>query len=51
MSIKIEEYNKCFKCKHIQKSVYMVLDDEALYSYWCDYMGETKCPNFEEEEL
>lgn len=54
MSINIDYYNKCHKCKYIQKSLYMELEfGEKLYNYWCDInrnMGQMKCNKFEEKE-
>lgn len=40
----------CLECKHLQKSVYMVLEDETLYNYWCkvgDVTNSEECDKFE----
>ena len=42
--------NKCKKCKNLQQSVYMKLEDETLYSIWCKVgnIENENCDKFEE---
>lgn len=50
MSWTIEAVNECWRCKHMQKSVYMELKNEALYNCWCevgDMDSKEKCDKFE----
>lgn len=40
----------CCKCEHLQKSVYMILEDETLYNCWCkvgDVINSEECDKFE----
>ena len=42
----IKTVNECWKCKHLQKSVYIKLENETLYSCWCeigDMESKEKC--------
>lgn len=43
--------NKCKKCKNLQQSVYMKLEDETLYSIWCKVgnMENETCDKFVEK--
>lgn len=46
----IKTVNECWKCKHLQKSVYIKLENETLYSCWCeigDMESKEKCNKFE----
>ena len=50
MSWTIETINECWKCKHLQKSDYMKLQNKILYSCWCevgDMDNKEKCNKFE----
>lgn len=42
----------CSKCKNLKKSVYMILEDEVLYNYWCEAkkVEDENCCNFEDNE-
>lgn len=49
MSWTTETVDKCWRCKHLQTSVYMVLDNETLYNCWCkvgDMESKEKCNKF-----
>ena len=39
---------ECNNCKNLQESVYMKLEDETLYSYWCEVgnIEEETCDKF-----
>ena len=42
---------KCIECKNYNKSIYMDLGEEVLYSCWCkfrDITSSEECSNFEE---
>ena len=49
MSWTIKTVNECWKCKHLQKSIYMESERETLYNCWCE-VGEMeskeKCNKF-----
>lgn len=50
MSWTIKTVNECWKCKHLQKSVYIKLKNETLYNCWCkvaDITNEEECDKFE----
>lgn len=50
MSWTMQAVNECWRCKHMQKSVYMELKNEALYNCWCevgDMDSKEKCDKFE----
>lgn len=50
MSWTIKTINECWRCKHMQKSIYMESERETLYNCWCE-VGEMeskeKCNKFE----
>ena len=39
---------ECNNCKNLQESVYMKLEDETLYNYWCEVgnIEEETCDKF-----
>ena len=42
----IKTVNECWKCKHLQKSVYTKSENETLYNCWCivgDMESKEKC--------
>lgn len=41
--------NKCWECKHINKSIHMKLEDDVLYNVWCKIgdMEDENCPKYE----
>lgn len=41
--------NKCWECKHINKSIHMKLEDDVLYNVWCKIgdMEDENSPNYE----
>ena len=46
----IKTVNECWKCKHLQKSVYTKSENETLYNCWCivgDMESKEKCNKFE----
>ena len=46
----IKTVNECWKCKHLQKSVYTNSENETLYNCWCivgDMESKEKCNKFE----
>lgn len=50
MSWTIEAVNECWRCKHLQTSVYMQLENETLCNCWCkagDMDSKEKCDKFE----
>lgn len=50
MSWTIKAVNECWKCKHLQKSIYMKLENETLYNCWCivgNMESKEKCNKFE----
>lgn len=55
MSINMELYNRCHRCKNLQKSLYMEMEiGENLYNYWCEHnssMGEIECNKFEDKDV
>lgn len=51
MSLNIDLYNKCKRCKNLQKVGMKFENGEVIYNQWCKfnkYIGEMKCNNFEE---
>ena len=50
MSWTIKTVNECWKCKHLQKSIYMESERETVYNCWCevgDMDSKEKCEKFE----
>ena len=48
MSFNIELWNKCQKCKHLERKPYLQ-KDEIVYTYVCAYkisVGQIKCNKF-----
>lgn len=41
--------NKCWECKHINKSIHMKLEDDVLYNVWCKVgdMENENCLKYE----
>ena len=42
--------SKCWKCKHMRKSIYTIFENETLYNCWCkvvDITNEEECDKFE----
>ena len=49
MSWTIKTINECWRCKHMQKSIYMESERETLYNCWCevgDMDSKEKCDKF-----
>lgn len=49
----IKTINECWKCKHLQKSIYMESERETLYNCWCevgDMDNKEKCDKFKSNE-
>lgn len=44
--------NKCLDCKNLGESVYMVLEEETLYNYWCkaNSADHKNCDKFIEKD-
>lgn len=44
----IMEKTSCWDCEHLNKSIYMKLEDEILYNCWCKVgdMEEGSCDKF-----
>ena len=42
---------RCSNCKNLQQSIYMKLEDETLYSIYCEAgnIEDKNCDKFEEE--
>ena len=46
----INQTSKCWKCKHMRKSIYTIFENETLYNCWCkivDMESKEKCNKFE----
>lgn len=43
------EKTNCWNCKYLIKSIHMKLEDEILYSCWCEVgdMEDEKCEKYE----
>ena len=53
MSLNIELWNKCQKCKYIIRELYLTNDKEMGYIRKCRYnypIGEFKCGKYEEQK-
>lgn len=46
----IKAVNECWKCKYLQKTIYMESKREIVYNCWCevgDMDSKEKCDKFE----
>ena len=43
---------KCNNCKNLKESVYMRLENETLYNYWCEVgnVQDEVCNNFVDKD-
>lgn len=50
----INTINECWRCKHMQKSVYKTVENGTLYNCWCevaDMENKEKCNKFEKIKM